>query len=202
MKINPTRELVAQLAAQLICEHGVRDFASAKRKAARQLGIAEPHHLPGNPEIEAAVKSYHALFQSQTHPTVLRELRQTAIDVMHMLAEFQPYLTGAVLNGTASKHSDIRIELFTDNEKDVELFLLNQNIQFKQGQHQINHQGSRKQIPCFILDYDICDIYITVHPLGAVRNAPRSSHYEPLKRATLNQVLTLIEASASSDSAL
>ncbi len=202
MKINPARELVAQLAAQLICEHGVRDFAAAKRKAARQLGIAEPHHLPGNPEIEAAVKSYHALYQSQTQPAVLRELRQAAIDIMQMLAEFQPYLTGAVLNGTAGKHSDIRIELFTDNEKEVELYLLNRNIQFKQGQHQIIHQGSRKQIPCFILDYDICDIYITVNPPGAIRNAPRNSNYEPLKRASLNQVLTLIEDSASSDSIL
>ncbi|HET9112724.1 MAG TPA: UDP-N-acetylmuramate--alanine ligase [Burkholderiales bacterium] len=202
MKINPTRELVAQLAAQLICEHGVRDFASAKRKAARQLGIAEPHHLPGNPEIEAAVKSYHALFQSQTHPAVLRELRQAAIDVMQALAEFQPYLTGAVLNGTAGKHSDIRIELYTDNEKEVELYLLNQNIQFKQGQQQISHQGGRKQIPCFILDYDICDIYITVHPLGAIRNAPRSSNCEPLKRASLSQVLALIEDSANSGSLL
>lgn len=186
----------------MICEHGVRDFASAKRKAARQLGIADPHHLPGNLEIEAAVKSYQALFQSQTQPAVLREFRQLAVGVMQMLADFQPYLTGAVLNGTASKHSDIRIELFTDNEKEVELYLLNRNIQFKQGQHQINHQGNRKQIPCFILDYDICDVHITVNPPGAIRNAPRNNNYEPLKRATISQLMALMEESENSGSVL
>ena len=202
MKINPTRELVAQLAAQLICEHGVRDFALAKRKAARQLGIAEPHHLPDNLEIEAAVKSYQALFHSQTQPALLREFRELAVNIMQMLAEFQPYLTGAVLNGTANRYSDIRIELFTDNEKEVELYLLNKNIQFKQGQRQISHQGNRKQIPCFILSKEICDIYITIQPPGVIRSAPRTSGYEPLKRATINQLITLMDFSEKSDSIL
>jgi reactive intermediate/imine deaminase len=34
------RESIAQLAAQLIAEHGIGDWSLAKRKAARQLGIA------------------------------------------------------------------------------------------------------------------------------------------------------------------
>ncbi len=188
---------MAQLAAQLICEHGVRDFAVAKRKAARQLGIAEPHHLPGNDEIEAAIKSHQALFQPQAQPELLRELREVAVGIMQMLAEFQPYLTGPALNGAASKYSAIQIELFTDNEKEVELYLLNRNIPFKQGQRQISHLGGRRQIPCFILDNDCCDVYITIQPPAGLRSAPRTSNHEPLKRASLNQLVALLDRSDS-----
>ncbi len=194
MKSDTIRERVAQLAAQLIHEHGIQDFALAKRKAARQLGIAEAHHLPGNIEIEAALKDYQALFHADTHPAILQQLRGIAIETMEMLKEFSPYLTGSVLNGTANEHSDIQIELFTDNEKDVELFLLNQNIQFKQGQRQITHQGIRKQIPCFIMNKPICDVYITIHAPSRIRNAPRANANEALKRASLNQALALIKA--------
>ena len=192
MKTNPIRERVAQLAAQLMHEHGIQGFSLAKRKAARQLGIAEAHHLPGNIEIETALKDYQILFHHDTHPAILQQLRKIAIETMEMLADFHPYLTGAVLNGTANQHSDIQIELFTENEKDVELYLLNQAIQFKQGQRQIMHQGNRKQIPCFILNNPSCDIYITVQAPGRLRNAPRANSNEPLKRASLNQVTALI----------
>lgn len=194
MKTNPIRERVAQLAAQLMHEHGIQDFALAKRKAARQLGIAEAHNLPGNSEIEAALKDYQALFHQDTHPAVLQQLRGIAIETMEMLADFNPYLTGSVLNGTANEHSDIQIELFTDNEKDVELYLLNQGIQFKQGQRQITHQGIRKQIPCFILSTPTCDIYITIHAPSRIRNAPRANANEPLKRASLSQMLALVNS--------
>lgn len=190
MEINPTRALVAQLTAQLICEHGIRDFAVAKRKAARQLGITETHHLPDKMEIEAALKSHQALLHEDTQPDLLRQLRETAIGTMQMLTEFQPYLAGAVLNGTVNKHSDIEIELFTDNEKDVELYLINQNIPFKQAQRRSSQPGNRKQIPCFILSNEICDIYITVQLPNGIRSAPRSSHEIP-KRASLSQLVAL-----------
>lgn len=192
MKTNPIRERVAQLAAQLMHEHGIQDFSLAKRKAARQLGIAEAHHLPGNIEIETALKDYQILFHPDTHPAILQQLREIAMETMEMLADFHPYLTGAVLHGTANQHSDIQIELFTENEKEVELFLLNQAIQFKQGQRQIMHQGNRKQIPCFILNNPACDIYITIQAPSRLRNAPRANSHEPLKRASLSQVTALI----------
>jgi len=192
MKTDPVRERVAQLAAQLMHEHGIQDFALAKRKAARQLGIDEAHHLPDNLEIEMALKDYQALFHHDTHPAVLQRLRGIAIETMEMLAEFHPYLTGSVLSGTANEHSDIQIELFTDNEKDVELYLLNQGIQFKQGQRQITHQGRRKQIPCFILATPACDIYISIHAPSRIRNAPRANASEPLKRASLSQARALV----------
>ena len=50
---------------------------------------------------------------------------------MEELADFSPYLTGAVLNGTAGDQSDIHLQLFVENAKEVAVFLMNRNIQFE-----------------------------------------------------------------------
>ena len=86
--------------------------------------------LPDNDQIEEELREYLALFQSDTQPDELRRLREIALDWMRRLAEFHPYVTGAVLNGTANAHSDIHLQAFTDNPKDVAIYLLNQNVQY------------------------------------------------------------------------
>jgi hypothetical protein len=200
MQIDFIRSQVAQLAAQLIHEHGIQDYALAKRKAAKQLGIADAHHLPSNPEITQALQSHLELFHGDSHPTLLAELTALAIHTMQMLQAFNPYVTGAVLNGTATEHSDIQIELFTDNEKEVELFLLNNHIQFKQDQRQIKYKGNNKQIPCFVLTTDTCDIYVSIHSPSQIRNTPRDIPREALKRASLNHFLKLQDCNQTATS--
>ncbi len=197
MKRNPTRELVAQLAAQLMYEHGMRDFSAARRKAARKLGIVDTHHLPGNEEIEAAIREYHAVFHADTHPQWLRQLRTSALQTMHMLSGFDPYLTGSVLDGSAGRHSDIDIELFTDNEKDVEMYLLNHNIPFRQAD--CGHRHGRRPVPCFILNGTLCDIRVSVRPADAVRHAARAAG-ELSRRASMTQLASLL-AQETPDSA-
>lgn len=126
------REEIAQSAARLIAEDGL-DYAGAKRKAARQLlgdTRVAGEWLPDNDQIEEELREYLALFQSDTQPDELRRLREIALDWMRRLAEFHPYVTGAVLNGTANAHSDIHLQAFTDNPKDVAIYLLNQNVQY------------------------------------------------------------------------
>ena len=50
---------------------------------------------------------------------------------MIRLQRFNPYLTGSVLDGTAGRHAEIDIQLFTDSAKDVEIFLLNLHIDYE-----------------------------------------------------------------------
>jgi len=52
-KQTSTRARIAAAAARLMAEDGIDDFALAKRKAAKQLGVVESQALPGNDEIEA-----------------------------------------------------------------------------------------------------------------------------------------------------
>lgn len=127
------RREIAISAARLIAQSGL-DYGSAKRKAATEVvgkRRVPGNLLPDNDAIEDEVRAYQQLFQPDTQPARLASLRRTALDVMTFLAEFRPYLTGAALNGTAGEHSDLCLEVFVDNVKDVEIFLINHRIRFE-----------------------------------------------------------------------
>jgi hypothetical protein len=127
------REEIAITAARMIAEDGA-DYATAKRKAARQvLGTesrAPGEWLPDNEQVETEVREYQALFQAESQPRVLALLRRIALLLMDGLALHNPYLAGAVFNGTASEHSDIHLQVFCDSPKDVAIFLLNAGVDF------------------------------------------------------------------------
>ena len=131
---DPTRlrEEIAQAAARMIAEDGA-DYATAKRKAARQLlgdVRVAGEWLPDNEMIEEEVRAYQALFHGEHQPRIVALLRQLAVLAMDDLAAFRPFLVGAVLNGTATEHSDIYIQCFCDSPKDVALHLLNAGVDF------------------------------------------------------------------------
>ena len=131
------RARIAAAAARLMAEDGIDDFALAKRKAARQLGASDTQSFPRNDEIEAELHAYRALYQADEHPSLIGELRRIALDAMQALEQFNPYLTGPVLKGTAGPYAEIDLQLFPDSTKDVEIFLLDRNIAFT------THEGRR-----------------------------------------------------------
>ena len=127
------RAEIAAAAARMIAEDGA-DYASAKRKAAKQIlgdGKTASDLLPDNAQIEEEVRIYNEIFLGDTQPARLLHLRKLALRLMNDLAQFNPQLTGAVLNGTAGEHSDIHLYLFAESAKDVEIFLLNKNMPFE-----------------------------------------------------------------------
>lgn len=126
------RAEIAAAAARMVAQDGA-DYGTAKRKAARRiLGDAQANSLrdalPDDAQIEEEVRQYHALFNTATQPARLLKLRTIALEVMERLAEYQPFLTGPVLNGSAGEHDDIRLQLFADSAKEVQIFLLNKNV--------------------------------------------------------------------------
>ncbi len=124
------RARIAAAAARIMAEDGIDDFALAKRKAARQLGAEDTQSLPANDEVEAELRAYHALYQAEEHPGRIVELRRVALDAMRSLERFNPYLTGPVLKGIAGRYAEIDLQLFPDNAKEVELFLLDRSIPY------------------------------------------------------------------------
>jgi len=124
-------EEIAATAARLIVEDGL-EYGSAKRRAARDLGATgRSASLPGNDEIEDEVRAYISLFHADTQPAELAALRNLAATWMERLAAFRPYLTGAVWRGTATRLSDIHIELYCDDSKAAELALIDQRIEYE-----------------------------------------------------------------------
>lgn len=122
------RASIASVAARLMAEDGITDYHHAKKKAARQLGLPEHTAFPDNAEVEAELRAYRILYQGEDHEALIAALRHTALELLDLLADFHPYLTGSVLDGTAGEHSGIDILLFADSAKEVEIFLLNRAI--------------------------------------------------------------------------
>jgi hypothetical protein len=124
------RVRIAQTAARLISQHGLTDWALAKRKAARQLMLPEQGAQPSNEEIEAALAEYHALFGGEAHAESLLRKRRVALAWMRRLGSWRPVLVGGVAAGWAGPHSDIRLELVADDPKSVEMALAGQGVAY------------------------------------------------------------------------
>ena len=120
---------IAQAAAALVVDEGL-DYGAAKHRALKVLGLPPRTPLPDNDQLEAAVQEHIALFHADTQPQALQALRALAADWMQRLQAFQPLLGGAVWHGTATALSDIHLQLFSDDPKAVELFLLNAGLDF------------------------------------------------------------------------
>lgn len=162
------REQLAHQAAKIMAENGIADFAFAKRKAAKQLGAVDSQHLPSNEEIEEALHSYRMLFQQSSHSDILLQLRKEALTAMEVFAEFNPYLTGSVLSGTAGEDSDINLMLFSDDEKAVLLFLLKNGTEFEDGEWIMRIGGREKTVPSYTLTSEVgALIHIIVLPENA-----------------------------------
>lgn len=121
-------EEIAAAAARLIVDEGM-DWGPAKQRAARDLGLPRAA-LPGNDEVEAAVREHIAIFHADTQPAELRALRELAAQWMARLAEFRPHLTGAVWRGTATRLSNVHLQLYCDDSKAAEIALLNRGLSF------------------------------------------------------------------------
>lgn len=120
---------IAQTAARMVVEEGL-EWGPAKRRAAKQLGLPPRTPLPDNDALEAAVREYIEIFCADTQPQELRALRELALVWMDRLQEFRPHLAGAVWRGTATRNSDIYIQLFCDDSKSAEIALINNNAQY------------------------------------------------------------------------
>jgi hypothetical protein len=193
------RRHIAYLAARLIAVDGIADYATAKQKAARQAGLADAQLLPDNNEIEEALREYQGLYQSEDQPGHLRYLREVAVEVMREFAEFRPVLVGSVLNGTAGQHSDVNLQLFTDDAKALTMFLINKRYRFEEATKSVRRGGRVEEVPQIALEVDDATVTLTVYDLDDERSPPRSrAETEPLQRARLAEVEALLSASASS----
>jgi hypothetical protein len=121
---------IAAAAAAVVVEEGL-EYGPAKRRAVKQMGLPARTALPGNDEVEDAVHEYLAIFCAQTQPGELAALRGLALVWMDRMAEFRPHLGGSVWHGTATRLSDIYIQLFCDDPKSAELALIEHNVDYE-----------------------------------------------------------------------
>ena len=187
------RERIAHLAARIMAEDGVDDFAYAKRKAARQAGARDAKAMPDNQEIEQALAAYRALYQPQEHPSLLLQLREQALTVMQTLARFKPHLTGSVLSGVAGRHSNIDLQLFAESAKEVEIYLLNEGVRYRASQARMYLNNEERMVPSFSFEHAAIEVRLTVFDARDLRHTIRTTPAgRPLERAPIAVVEELI----------
>jgi hypothetical protein len=191
--IESLRAEIAAAAARMIAEDGA-DYSSAKRKAARQiLGSTKVsgNILPDNAQVEEEVRIYQEIFFGDSQPTRLLHLRRLALRMMLELARFNPFLTGAALNGTAGEHSDIHLQLFADSPKEVQIYLLNKDIRFEVSET-AHFKKRHDPIETVSFIWEGEGFHLALYELDDLRGALKLGSSDKSERADLDAVRLLI----------
>ena len=172
---TPLSAEIASTTARLVVEEGL-EWGPAKRRAVRQLGLPARTPLPDNDEVEDAVREYIALFCADTQPRELRALRQLALVWMERMSAFRPHLGGAVWRGTATRLSDIYLQLFCDDSKSAEIALIDQRVTYEpstvSGFRGEPVEALSLAVPCAELQAMV-GIHLLIHDLDDLRGALR-----------------------------
>lgn len=128
--MDALKDEVAAVAASMVVEEGL-EYGAAKRRAIKQMGLPARTALPDNAQLETAVEEYISIFCADTQPAELQALRELALEWMDRLERFRPHIGGAVWHGTATRRSDIYLQLFCDDSKSAEIGLIDMKVRFE-----------------------------------------------------------------------
>jgi hypothetical protein len=128
--MDSLKEEIAATAARLVVEEG-QEYGAAKRRAIKLLGLPARTPLPDNQLLDQAVREHIDLFCADTQPGELHSLRRLALEWMQRLDRFRPHVGGAVWHGTATRHSDIYLQLFCDDPKSAEISLVDMGVRYQ-----------------------------------------------------------------------
>jgi hypothetical protein len=189
------RRRVAEEAARLIGDQGMRDFEVALRKAAEHLGVRDHGAMPRRAEIEAALQERQRLFQPATQPRALALRRAAALEAMDFFARFEPRLVGAVLEGYADELSAVCLHLFCDDADEVLRFLDERGIRYEQEQRRVRYPDrSLAVLPALRFEADGMPFDLTVFASADLRRAPLERGGDrPMRRAGRAAVAALPE---------
>ncbi len=189
------QQAIAAAAARLIAEEGL-DYQAAKKKAVKQMGLTgERVDWPDNDQVEQALQDWYAEL-AEDDPEAeaerqeeLRRLRELALAWMERLTDWNPALTGAVWNGTANEHSVVHLALFTDDDKLLEIELLNRDVAYEVAEPTARQDEASSTL--VVHDEDI-PVILTIYPARLQHSRARSGDGRALRgdaqavRALLN----------------
>ncbi|MFQ5935432.1 MAG: hypothetical protein ACE5LB_03380 [Acidiferrobacterales bacterium] len=184
------RQHISAEAARIMSAEGVRDYHTAKRKAALRLNLPDTKNLPSNQEVETALREYLHLFHAERLSVTLRRLRELALEAMHFFASFDPRLVGSVLSGTVTPESAIQLHIYADTPEEIGLLLHEHNIPFQETDRRLRYGGDRQQpCPVYRFTVDASPIEVFVFGREGVRERPLSPvDGRPMKRASIKDV--------------
>jgi hypothetical protein len=193
-KASHLRTQVANEAARIMREQGIKDYLLAKRKAAERLGARERSSLPGNDEIAAALTEQQRLFGGGVYEAHLQRLRTTAIRAMRLFEGFQPRLVGSVLTGAVTENSDVSLHVFADTPEDIAMRLLENRIPYDITERRVRYTSERTEnMPAYRFMAGDVAVEIVVFPIASIRQPPTCPvDGRPMRRARLAELSELI----------
>ena len=190
------RDEITATAARLIAEEGL-EYGPAKRRAARMLGVGGRAALPDNEAIDEALRDYIEECLPDSQPGELLALRALALQWMHRMDRFRPYLSAAVWHGTATRHSDVHIDLYCDDPKSAEMALIDHHADYEQ-----RSSTGRDGQPVDTLSVharcaglaEVVGVHLKIHDLDDLRGALRLDGRGRVPRGDIASVQGLLEA--------
>ncbi|WP_431275199.1 hypothetical protein ACQ858_02070 [Variovorax ureilyticus] len=193
--MDDSKQEIAATAARLVVEEGL-EYGPAKRRALRELGLPARTALPNNDEIEAEVRDYIRLYCADTQPKELHALRVLALEWMEHMEEFRPHIGGAVWHGTATRLSDIYIQLFCDDPKSAEIALIDHHVDYEPrmvtGFHGEQVEALSLHAASRALGEEV-GVHLMVYDLDDLRGALKADSQGRVPRGNLAALRRLIE---------
>ena len=189
------RRQIAFLAAQLMYHRTETEYFTAKRKAARQLGVEYRHRpgdLPSNKEIRDQIQAMARMHEGPKRLETLRDMRIDALRLMRLLARFRPRLIGSVRTGHVRKGSDIDIHIFCDSLALVTDTLDEHGLQYDVEHKRIVKYGEER-VFTHIHVYDRNNFELTLYPEDKLHYVFKSSITgKAIERASIAELEALL----------
>ena len=189
------RGQIALLAARLMYAREESEYFTAKRKAARQLGVDaryRPKDLPSNAEIREQIGQLAALYEGDARQDDLRAMRLEALRLMRLLDAFHPRLIGSVLTGHVRRGSDIDLHVFSSNSSAVTAVLDDQRLPYQLERKRVIKQN-QERIFTHLHVGDRFEVELTLYDADKVNYPFKSSITgRPIERATIPELEQLL----------
>jgi hypothetical protein len=191
------RGQIALLAARLMYAREESEYFTAKRKAARQLGVEyrfRPKDLPSNAEIREQIGLLANLYEGEGRQDNLKAMRLDALRLMRLLGAFHPRLIGSVLTGHVRQGSDIDLHVFSNNASAVTAILDDERLPYQMERKRVIKQNEER-IFTHIHVADRFNVELTLYDADKVNYPFKSSITGRLiERATIPELERLLRA--------
>lgn len=182
------RRQIALRAAQLMYERTETEYFTAKRKAARELGLDprfRPRDLPSNAEIRDEIQRLAELYEGEKRKDTLWDMRVEALRLMRRLERFEPRLIGSVWTGHVRKGSDIDLHLFSDSLSAVTSILDELGVPYEV-QHKRIVKFGEERLFTHVHVFDRYKYELTLYPTEKLGYVFKSSITgQPIEKATI-----------------
>lgn len=193
------RLAIAEEAARIMADHGLRDFQTAKDKAVHRLGVSRRNAaLPTNVEIEDALVRRLELFQGRALSQRRGHLLRVAQQVMELLEGFDPRLVGALLRGSITERTPVELHLFSETPDAVPLALSARSISYQSFDKKLRYPPKRYvRVPAVRFEFEHEAIEALPLALNDVRQAPLCPvDGRPMRRMSLRRVTEWLDSGA------